>query len=168
MTIITQLFGVLGMVFLFLVYQQKSRKGLLVSKLCADVCWSAHYLCLGAYGGVIPNFVGIFRELIFVQREQKKWANLFIWPCLFIVINWCLGIKSFSAPINILPICASTAVTLSLWFKRPIMTKIILASASTAFLIYDVFVGAYVGIVNESISILSVIIFFIKRRKKND
>ena len=71
MTIITQLFGVLGMVFLFLVYQQKSRKGLLVSKLCADVCWSAHYLCLGAYGGVIPNFVGIFRELIFVQREQK-------------------------------------------------------------------------------------------------
>ena len=167
MNLITQLFGIGGMICLFLVYQQKSRKGLLISKLCADVCWAVHYLCLGAYGGMISNAVGIFRELIFLQREKKKWASSPIWPCIFILICWTLGFRSFSRPVNIMPIAASTAVTMSLWFKKPLMTKIVLAMASSTFLIYDIFVGSYVGVINESISILSVILFFIKRRKNN-
>lgn len=68
MIIITQIFGIAAMIFLFMLYQQQNRKHLLVCKLCADFFWSVHYLFLGAYGGMIPNFVGIFRELVFVNR----------------------------------------------------------------------------------------------------
>lgn len=166
MNIIAQLFGVGAMAALFTAYQQKKRRGLIISKLCADVCWVIHYLCIGAYGGMIPNMVGIFRELVFVKRDESKWANCAVWPVLFILLNWGLGISTFKTAINILPITASTFVTISLWYRKPHITKIISFPVSAAFLIYDCFVGSYVGIANESIAMLSIILYFVKHIKR--
>ena len=163
--IMSWVFGFGAMLSLFLIYQQKERKKLLYCKLSADLCWVAHYLCLWAPGGAIPNFVGIFRELVFVNREDKKWANSPLWPILFILINLSLGIATMDEPINLLPITASVFVTLSLWLKKPVLTKIISIPVSVCFLIYDIFVGSYIGIVNESIAICSIIISFIKENK---
>lgn len=160
--IFAYIFGIGAMIALFSIYQQSSRKKLIVSKLIADVCWVIHYLCLGAYGGAIPNFVGIFRELVFVNRENKKWANLTLWPFVFIIANLLLGLRTFAAPINLLPILGSAFVTIALWLKKPILTKIMSFPVSTAFLIYDIFVGSIIGIISESISLISIIIALIK------
>lgn len=163
--IVAQIFGIGAMISLFSVYQQSSKKKLMISKLCADVCWSVHYLCLGGYGGVVTNFVGIFRELSFMQRDKKKWASSNIVPIIFVAINWCIGISTFQRPINILPIVASSFATLALWLRRPKLTKLILAPVCISFLVYDIFIGSWVGVINESISIVSIIIFLIKDRR---
>jgi hypothetical protein len=169
MNIIAQLFGIGAMVSLFLIYQQKSRKKLIATKLSADIFWVAHYFCLGATAGMIPNFVGIFRELIFINRKTKKWASIILWPILFILINWALGLRTFDSWFNFLPITASTFVTVSLWIDNPRLTKLISIPISVAFLVYDIFVGSYIGIINESIAISSIILYFIKSKfKKGD
>lgn len=115
---------------------------------------------------MIPNFVGIFRELLFMRREDKKWANSIFFPILFICISWVLGIRTFQTPINILPIAASTFVTVSLWCRKPRLTKIISVPVSLTFMLYDFFVGSYVGIVNEGIAIISILLYFIKEKKE--
>lgn len=153
------------MVALFSIYQQKERRKLIKSKLFADICWVIHYIMLGAYGGAIPNFVGIFRELIFINREKTKWANRMIWPIVFIVLNWLLGIRTFSSPINILPIAASTFVTISLWNRKPNITKLISIPVSMTFMIYDFFVGSWAGIANESLALISIALYFIKNKQ---
>ncbi len=168
MNIVAQIFGIGAMISLFCVYQQAERKKLITAKLCADLCWSVHYFCLGAYGGIVPNAVGIVRELVFMRREGKKWENKFIIPLSFIIVNWCVGAMTFSSPINILPIAASTFVTVSLWLKNPRLTKIISIPVSLTFLTYDFFVGSYIGMVNESIAIISIVINFIKERKRKN
>lgn len=165
--VLVYIFGIGAMIALFSIYQQASRKRLLVSKLIADVCWVIHYLCLGAYGGAIPNFVGIFRELVFVNRENKKWANLPVWPLVFILTNLLLGLRTFALPINLLPILGSAFVTVALWLKKPILTKILSFPVSTAFLIYDIFVGSVIGVISESISLVSIMIALIKMIKEN-
>lgn len=167
MNILAQIFGIGAMVSLFLIYQQKSRNKLIFAKLSADIFWVAHYFCLGGYAGMIPNFVGIFRETVFINRERKKWANLIIWPILFILINWALGFRTFNAWYNLLPITASTFVTISLWINNPKITKIISIPISTAFLIYDIFINSYIGIINEAISICSIVIYFLKQKGEN-
>jgi len=167
MFIAAQIFGVGAMISLFLLYQQKTRSRMLAAKLSADLFWVVHYLCLGAVAGAIPNFVGTFRELIFLQRKRKKWAGLLLWPVLFIGINWALGIRSFRSPFDLLPIGASTFVTLSLWIDRPRLTKLVSLPVSAAFLIYDCHVGSYAGIVNEAVAILSILIYFVKARRTN-
>jgi hypothetical protein len=170
MEIVSLIFGIGAMIALFSIYQQKSRKGILISKLIADVCWVVHYLCIGGIAGAIPNLVGIFRELVFVNRKKHKWANFVLWPIIFILINFCLALRTFSSPINILPIAASALVTVLLWIDNPLLTKLLSIPVCTSFMIYDFHVGSHIGIINEAISILSIIIFlikyFIKRRNK--
>lgn len=154
------------MISLFSVYQQTERKKLIAAKLSADVFWVIHYLLLGAIAGMIPNFIGIFRELVFLNRENKAWANKIIWPILFILCGWGMGIYTFRSALNILPIAASTLVTVSLWIKNPRLTKLITVPVCTAFMIYDFYVGSLIGIINESLSICSIIISFAKEKIK--
>lgn len=151
-----QAIGIVGMVFLFCSYQQKKRKNLILCKLGADAVWVIHYCLLGAFGGAIPNFVGIFRELVFVNRE-KKWADSPLWPALFILLNWCLALLKWKSALTLLPICASTFVTISLWVKKPMITRLITVPVSVCFIIYDVSVGSWAGIINEAVVIASVI-----------
>ena len=169
---LSQLFGIGAMISLFMIYQQSDRKRLLCCKLSADICWVIHYVCLGAYSGAIPNFSGIFRELIFMHRDEKKWAGYPFWPFVFIAFNLLLGLHTFSVPINILPIAASACVTIFLWLRRPTLTKIISIPVSLTFLIYDIFVGSWVGVLNESLAIVSIFLSFIRthlqRRNTNE
>ena len=162
MKVVSIIFGLGAMLALFSIYQQKTRKGILLSKLTADVCWVVHYLCIGGVAGAIPNFVGIFRELVFVNRKKHRWANFVFWPVLFIIINFCLAVRTFSSAFNILPIAASALVTVLLWIDNPLLTKVLCIPVCTSFMIYDIFVGSYIGIANEAISIVSIIIFLIK------
>ncbi len=162
--LLSSLFGFGAMVSLFAAYQQKKRSRLILAKLCADVCWVCHYGLLGATAGMIPNFLGIFRELIFMQRGRKQWANHWGIPLFFILCGWALGLHTLDAWFHILPIAASTFVTVSLWLKKPGLTKLVTIPVCLAFLLYDLFVGSYMGIVNESLSILSILLSFGKDR----
>lgn len=159
MKITSLIFGIGAMIALFSVYQQKTRKGILCSKLTADICWVVHYLCIGGVAGAIPNLVGIFRELVFVQRKKHRWANLIVWPVLFIAVNFGLGLRTFYSAFNILPIAASAIVTVLLWIDNPFVTKLLSIPVCTSFLIYDIHIGSYIGCVNESVSVLSILVF---------
>ena len=160
--ILAQVFGVGAMISLFAAYQQKTAKRLTLSKLSADIFWIFHYFFLGAYTGIVPNAVGIARELIFMNRKDKKWANSPIFPVLFVLIGWGVGLMTFRGPISLLPLCASTVVTLGLWTQNQLICKIACFPASLCFLIYDIFVGSYIGIFAESFSLVSLVIFFVK------
>ena len=75
MKLTAQIFGVGAMISLFIGYQQNERKKLVAAKLSADAFWVVHYLLLGGIAGMIPNFIGIFREIVFINRE-----NIFLLP----------------------------------------------------------------------------------------
>lgn len=165
MDIIIHTFGICAMLSLFLIYQQKSRRNIILCKLSADIFWVAHYFLLGAVGGMIPNAVGIFREIVFYNRNTQKWAGTPVWVAVFIIINLALGINTFSTWYNVIPIVASSFVTVSLWINKPNLTKLITIPICISFLIYDIFVNSYMGIINEIISLISIFIYFAKNKK---
>jgi len=165
MKIAAQVFGLGAMLSLFLIYQQKNRKRMIAAKLSADICWVLHYFFLGGTAGMIPNAVGILRELIFLKRKTAAWAGSILWPGLFILINWGLGLGTFHSAFNILPIAASTFVTISLWIDNPRLTKMISLPVSLSFMIYDIYIGSVLGVINETVAIVSIILYFVKERK---
>ena len=165
---IAQIFGFGAMISMFLQYQQKKRTGIIACKLSADVFWVSHYLCLGAFTGIIPPFVGIFREFVFINRKTKKWASGKIWPYVFVAINWGLGLLSFEGPIDVLLIIASSAVTISLWIDNPRLTKLISLPVALTFMVYDITITSYIGAVNEIIGITSILLSFITDRKNKE
>ena len=100
-----------------------------------------------------------------MNREKHKWADSRMWLVIFVLINWGIGMFTFSSPINIMPIAASILVSVSMWIKNPTMTKLISIPVSATFFIYDYFVGSWIGMVNESIAIISIAVYFIKTRR---
>ena len=164
--ILSYFFGIGAMLSLFFLYKQQKPQKNLSCKIFAHLWWVFNYIFLGAKRGAIPNFVGIFRELVFANREEQKWANHTAWPLLFITMNFALGFASFRTPIDILPITASALVTVSLWLRRPVLTKLLSVPVSAFFLLYDIFVGSWLGVVNESIAILSILFSLIKAYKQ--
>ncbi len=165
LNIISQILGLCGTYMLVTLYQQKTRKKLLIRKLSADILWSIHYILIFAFAGAIPNAVGIIRETVFLN-ENKKWAKSKLWPAVFIIIGWALAVLSWKSALSLLPMCASTLVTISLWVKEPKLTKLLSVPVCSAFLIYDVFVGSYAGILNESLSLISIFVSFIREKKR--
>ena len=153
---IAQGIGFCGMLTLFIMYQQSSRKKYLVFKLLSDVLWATHYFLLFAIGGAIPNLVGIAREIVFLN-EEKEWANKKIWAVVFIVINVSVALCFARSAIQFVPIIASAFVTVSLTFKNTKNIRLLTVPISLAFLIYDIIVGSWAGVLNESISLFSII-----------
>ncbi|MBE5869624.1 MAG: YgjV family protein [Lachnospiraceae bacterium] len=62
-----------------MIYQQKSRKSLLIYKLSSNVLWMLHYLLLAAYSGAAIAGIGIFRELIFCRLLCSVVSAVFTW-----------------------------------------------------------------------------------------
>ena len=163
--IVAQLIGVVAMCSLFYTYQQKDRKQILLGKLVADASWGIHYLLLGAYAGMIPNFVAIVREFVFMQRGKKKWASGIWVPIFFIIVNFSIGVWTFKVWYNVLPIVGTMVVAVALWIKNPKITKMILFPVAVAFLIYNIFIGSYIGVINEIVGLFSLILYFIRSKK---
>lgn len=168
MYILSQIFGLGAMLSLFLSYQQNKREKFLFCKLGADVCWVGHYLLLGAFAGIIPNFVGVFREIIFMNSEKHRWADSPIWLIAFLCINIVLGFCNYDVCIDALPIIASVFVTVSMWIKKLNLTKLMITVACALFWVYNFYIGSIVGVINETLSIISIIIFFVRRKFKNE
>lgn len=170
--IIAYIFSIIAIISVSIMSQQKNKSKLLICKLVSDLCWAIHYFLLGAIGGVIPNFVGVFRDLAFSQRGKNKFFSGIYMPVFFIAVNLAIGVFTFDQPINILPICASALATISLWISNQKIIKLLLLPVFILFLIYDILIDpiSLIGIINQIMGIVSIGIFFIKElknKKKN-
>ncbi|MBQ4107984.1 MAG: YgjV family protein, partial [Clostridia bacterium] len=71
---VAQGFGIVGMVFNILVFQQKKQKNVLLFQLFAAVSFGINYFMLGAVMGGLLNVVGALRSVIY-YFEKKTRAN---------------------------------------------------------------------------------------------
>lgn len=172
MNIPAEIVGVIGILSAAIIYQQKTRKGLMITKLISDFIWAAHYVLLGAYSGVAICVLAVFRELIFMNRGRYKWASHVIWPIFFSTAALGTSFLTWNGPISILPAAASALSVVAFWIGKPKLSRVLLFPISTAMVIYDIFTGSHSGIVNEAISMTSAVIGIIrldiKRGKKSD
>lgn len=169
LSLAAQLIGFVGTYMLVTLYQQKSRRALLLRKLTADVLWTVHYLLLSvgtptAFTGAVPNGVGILRESVFLN-EKHKWARSPLWPVAFILIGWAIAILNWKSAWSLLPMCGTTVVTIAMRMNDPRMTKLLSLPACLAFFVYDIAVGSWAGCFNEALSLASIVVYLVRARR---
>ena len=82
--LISQIFGMIGIVISLTIYAGKSRKSIICCKFISDAVWFVNYSLLGAYTGALLNVIAMARETVFYHREKKKWAASRAWLYIFI------------------------------------------------------------------------------------
>ena len=149
--------GIFGVLACIMIFQQTERKKLLFWKLIADCFWTVQYLILGAFSGAGVTLIAVARSIIFLRIDPKKGKG----------VGWLIGFLSVSVIVAALTwknwwnLCSLTASVLgitSYWIGKPRVSRVLSFPISTAMLIYDLTTMAYMGVINEAMSMVSSII----------
>lgn len=165
--ILSTLFGVGGIIANVIIFWRTNREKLLFSKLFADIVWTAHYSILGAQTGALTCGISIVREIVFLNKK-RKWAKSNLWLLVFVLLSILCGIITYKSIISILPIFASIISVLSFAIGKPNLTRILQIFISGLFLIYDIYVMSFAGIINEVFTLSSVAFALLYFKRKND
>lgn len=160
---IGQAIGVLAMIESFFIFQVADRRKMVLLKLVDDVLWIAHFILIGGYTGALTTTVALFREIVFYFRGEKKWASSILWAVGFSIIFAACAPLSWTSVFSIFPATASVISTWVFWVKKTETAKLIQIPSAICSLIYTTVYSSYSGIMAQLITIISIVLFFIRK-----
>lgn len=159
--IFIQVIGFVGTVLFFVSFQCKNNKNLFRVQFLSYLFYTIHLILLGAITGGISYIINTFRSLCLGSRwefAQRKETCVFI--CLLQIAALYF---TWSGWISILPVAANIATTIGGYTHNA--RKIRLAGMlinSPLWIIYDVIVGSWAGILDEAVSEASMVLSIIR------
>lgn len=161
-----QAIGILGTTLFFLSYQCKSNKNLFRVQFVSYLCYTIHLLMLGAITGGISYVLNTVRSFCLGSKYsflKSKWMCMII--CMLQVVAL---IFTWDGWWSILPIVANIAATIGGYTHNP--RKIRVAGIfinSPLWIIYDIIVGSWAGIIDEVVTEASMLISIYRYGWKN-
>ena len=168
--ILVQVIGYIGILMNLIIYQQKTRVGILSCKLISDVVWAVHYLALGAMAGFAIAAIGIVREIVFIKVDKKsRLGRTFL--VVFIIAALVAAALTWRDFSSILPSVASVTSVVGFFLSIPSLSRILSFPISLCMGIYSFTNGSTAGVINEILTVLSSIIGILRLdigKKKNN
>ena len=164
--LLIQAVGFLGTILFFLSYQCKSNKKLFRVQFVSYLCYTTHLLMLGATTGGISYVLNTFRPFCLGSKKaflKKQWMCWII--CALQVLTLCF---TWDGWWSILPVAANIASTIGGYTHNG--RKIRIAGMfinSPLWILYDIIVGSWAGILDELVSETSMIISICRYGWKN-
>ena len=167
--------GVVAIIVSFFVFLSNRRKTILICKGITDVLWCANNFMIGATTGAILNIVMVFREFVFYNRLDKKWAQHKFWMVIFSVMCFVSPVVEIinTKTFNILPFfpaVGSVIAVFGFYNAKPSRIRAYNFLASTPWLIYTIMVGNITCAISTAIGMISAILGEIgaRRAAKNE
>lgn len=86
--------GAIGIIIKIIGFQLKKRSTRIVFNMCQGICWMLYFICTGNATAGVTGVIAIVQNLIFMQRENKKWADSYFWLVFFLCVQ--VGITVWS------------------------------------------------------------------------
>ncbi len=160
--IVAQIIGFVAMTLIVLSFQQKSRKGILIMQLVAEIFWVLHFGLIGAYTGMALNMLGVVRCYVYANRETKKWANSEAIPYIFFALSIVVGILSWKNMYSLLPMAAVCITSFVLWSNKAHIIRYFSYPGCICWLIFNMVSGSYAGIATEVFNLSSITVGIIR------
>lgn len=165
--IIGQIFSFAAVFLVFISYQAKSHKSLLIIQTVSSVFTMTGYLLLGAYSGALTNLICIARNLLFYRNEKKgdAWRG---WPYLMAGLMGLSGVFSWQGPVSLLIIVAFMINTVMISLNDNQLLRKSVFVTSTMALTYDAIFHVYGAVFAEIVCISSAFVGLLRfsREKK--
>ncbi|MDO4475783.1 MAG: YgjV family protein [Lachnospiraceae bacterium] len=155
--LLIQVIGFTGTILFFLSFQCKRNRRLFQVQFLSYLFYTIHLLLLGATTGAVSYLINLLRSACLGSRwEFAKSRYMCGLLCLLQIAALCF---TWAGPLSILPVAANIASTLGGYTNNA--RKIRLAGMlinSPLWILYDVAVGSWAGIMDEVVSELSMLI----------
>ena len=164
--IFIQAIGFIGTFLFFLSYQCKSNKNLFRVQLVSYICYTIHLLMLGAITGGISYILNMIRSFCLGSKHAFLKGK---WMCgIICILQMATLYFSWSGWWSILPVAANIASTIGgyTYNARKIRIAGIFIN-SPLWIIYDIIVGSWAGVLDEIMSEASMILSIYRYGWKN-
>lgn len=164
MKLAAQILGVLALGENAFIFLSRKRERILQLKLLSDLLWMGNYLLLGAYTGAALNGIAILRELVFLQRDRRRWADAPWWPVFFAAFSWISPVLEWVRQGRMTPAAHSpdpwAVCSLPLRFTsaKPLWTKLLSIAGNLLWMIYAGIVGNPSGLLSSGILLVSALL----------
>ena len=165
MMLVGKIVGYIAIVASVLIYQQKTRKNLLISKAVTDVLWIIHYFLMGGYTGAAVTCVALVREVVFFRSDWRNKNSK-----LILVVSLCISAVctalTWDGVFSIFAMLCSMLSIVSFWIGEPKVSRIMAFPISGCMLIYGVANGSVAVLINEVLVMISSVIGILQHDRK--
>ncbi len=161
--LIIQVIGFVAVAVFVLSYQIKSNRWLFLLQLIGSALFCLQFFLLDAFSGCLSLAVNIIRYALMMKYKDWSWVRKKWCPVFIALMFTAVLFFTWNGPVSLLAFIASVSSTFACWTNSPRKIRMVnLVCASPCWLIYDVIVFSLGGIVSESITIISIIVSFIR------
>ncbi len=164
--LIIQAIGFMGTLLFFVSFQCKENKNLFRVQFISYVCYTVHLILLGALTGGISYMINTVRSFCLGSKNETLHSKKMCW--LICALQILALIFTWNGWISILPIAANIVATIAGYTNDG--QKIRLAGMfinSPLWIIYNIIVGSWAGILDELVTEASIIISIVRYGWKN-
>lgn len=153
--------GFLGTILFFLSYQCRNNKTLFRVQFVSYLCYTVHLLLLGAITGGISYVLNTVRSFCLGSENRLLRSK---WVCsLLCILQIVTLVFTWGGWWSILPVVASIAATISGYTYSARKIRVVgLCVNSPLWIIYDIAVGSWAGILDEAVSMTSMILSIVR------
>lgn len=160
--ILSQIFGFIVFVLVFISTQSKNMKTALLCQIGCNGLGGLSYVLLGGFSGCGVYLVATLQSAIFYfirknEKEEPKWLN----P-VFLAAYLACSAATFKGWLDVVPTVAAVLCAFALAQKNPSKYRIIILLNGLLWLIYDVFVGAYTMLASHIVAVSSALLGIIR------
>lgn len=153
-----QLIAIIGFLIYLFSFYNKDFKRILIFQIGSNVFYAIHYVLLGGYSGAILSLFSILRNLL-VFKDKYKNLKFILLSLSYIVV----GFFTYTKFCSILPVIGMIIYTFTLIYKPKFIKEGSMLSASF-WLVYNIFVYSYAGIITETILLISNFILLLREK----
>ena len=158
--------GILGTLLFFLSYQCRQNKNLFRVQFVSYLCYTTHLLLLGAITGGISYILNTVRSFCLGSKHSFLKGN---WICAIICALQMVALYfTWDGWWSILPVAANIAATIGGYtYNGQKIRAVGIFINSPLWILYDIIVGSWAGILDEVVSEASMILSICRYGWKN-
>ena len=158
--------ALIGFIFLIISTQVKEKNKILLFQSLFSFFFFLQYILLGVYSAGILNLVSLVRNIVYYKNTNKiSTYSIIILTFLVGLICTMCDMKNYIFIISVIPLIINLLYTYSLSKNNIVLIKKVFLVCSIIWVIYDYFVKAYVGLICNSLEMLSYVMYFIRSKK---
>ena len=142
------------------------RKVLLLANVVINLLLAASYFCLKGYSGAVCSLICVAVVAVFYFKEKIR-KHIWI-PILFSIAFIVFGIITWQNLASIIPVIGNIILVIAFWCDNEPTIKSLIAVVAALWIVYNIIIRSYFGIIGQSLSFLFNIICvfrYLKSRK---
>ena len=158
--------GFLGTVLYFISFQCRENRNLFRVQFLSYLFYTVHLILLGAVTGGISYLINLFRSFCLGSKWRFTQTKAM---CAIICLMQAAALAfTWAGWLSVLPIAANIAATIAGYSNNALKVRIVgMLINSPLWIVYNVIVGSWAGILDEAVSEISMILSIIRYGWKN-